>query len=299
MIDSKLYTLLCVCETGSFTKAAQQLSLTQPAVSQHIRQLEQELGVKLFHRGGGSLKLTVEGEITIRYAKRMIALVHNLERDIQDERQQLTRIVVGLTHTSESNPVAEALARYCSENHAVKIMLITDTIKNLYAKLRTYEIDLAIVEGPLSEPGYNSLLLDTDSLVLIVPNDHPLAKQGIVTIEELKNQRLILRLPSSGTQNLFLSHLESRGMFIEEFNVVLEVDNIATIKDLIRRGYGVSILAKSACLDELKKGKLTALPVENLSMMREINLVYHPDFGHDDILRDISRIYNDVARLYR
>ena len=177
-------------------------------------------------------------------------------------------------------------------------MLITDTIKNLYAKLRTYEIDLAIVEGPLTEPGYNSLLLDTDSLVLIVPNNHSLAKQGIVTVEELKNQRMILRLPSSGTQNLFLSHLESRGISIEEFNVVLEVDNIATIKDLIRRGYGVSILAKSACLDELKKGKLTALPVENLSMMREINMVYHTDFGHDDILRDISRMYNDVARLY-
>lgn len=299
MIDSKLYTLLQVCETGSFTKAAEQLSLTQPAVSQHIRQLEQELGVKLFHRGGGALRLTPEGDIAVRYARRIIALAENLRRDIRDQSHQVTRIVVGLTHTSESNPVAEAMARYSSENQNVKITLITDTIKNLYAKLRAYEIDLAVVEGPLAEPGYQSLLLDTDSLVLVLPNDHPLAGRSRVSIEELKQERMILRLPGSGTQNLFISHLESRGMSIEEFNVVLEVDNIATIKDLIRRGYGVSILAKSACLDELKKGKLTALPVEGLSMLREINLIYHPDFSHEEILRDISRMYNETAHLYQ
>lgn len=299
MIDPKLNTLLRVSETGSFTRAAEQLSLTQPAVSQHIRQLEQELGVQLFHRGGGALKLTPEGEIAVRYAKRMVALTHNLHREIQDQQRQLTRIAVGLTHTSESNPVAEALARYCTENPSVKIMVITDSIKNLYNKLRTYEIDLAVVEGPVTEPGYSSLLLDTDSLVLVVPNDHPLIRQGMVTMEELKRQRMLLRLPESGTQNLLVSHLESRGISLDEFNVVLEVDNIATIKDLVRRGYGVSILARSACLDELKKGKLTALPVENLSMVREINLVYHTDFSHGEILRGISRTYNEAARLYR
>lgn len=299
MLDPKLQTFLQVSETGSFTRAAEQLSLTQPAVSQHVRQLEQELGVKLLRRGGGGLKLTPEGEIAVRYAKRMIALSQSLKQEILDHQRQLTHITVGLTHTGESNSVAEALARYCSENRSVKIIVVTDTIKNLYDKLRAYEIDLAVVEGPVSEPGFSSLLLDTDSLVLVVPNSHPLVRKGLVTMEELKRQRMLLRLPESGTQNLFVAHLESRGLSLEEFNVVLEVDNIATIKDLVRRGYGVSILARSACLDELKKGKLTALPVENLSMVREIHLVYQPDFSHSDILREISRMYHEAARFYR
>ena len=121
----------------------------------------------------------------------------------------------------------------------------------------------------------------------------------IKQLNELKKEKMILRLPNSGTRNLFVAHLESNNMSIRDFNVILEVDNIATIKDLIRRGFGVSILAKSACLDELKKGKITVLPVENLSMTREINIVYHSTFGYMDILQGIIRLYNETVRMYR
>ncbi len=78
----------------------------------------------------------------------------------------------------------------------------------------------------------------------------------------------------------------------------MEVDNIATIKDLIRRDFGVSILAKSACLDEIKKKKLTALPVENLSMIRDVNIIYHNDFEHVNILQNIVKMYNETSKLY-
>ena len=76
------------------------------------------------------------------------------------------------------------------------------------------------------------------------------------------------------------------------------MDNIATIKDLIRKELGISILPKSACMDELKKGKLTALPIENLSMLREMNIVYNRDFSKMDVLRDIVAYYHDAAKLY-
>lgn len=225
-------------------------------------------------------------------------LYKNMEQRIEDERRRVTRLTVGITHTAESNLVAEVLAKYCSGNEGVSIKIISGTIKNLYEKLKTYEIDLAIVEGKLMDPDFNSLLLDTDCLVLVVSNNNSLAAKNMVTINELKREKMILRLPNSGTRNLFISHLESQNMSIDEFNVILEVDNIATIKDLIRRDFGVSILAKSACLDELRKGKITVLPVENLSMVREINIVYHRDFEHTDMLQDITRLYNESARLY-
>ena len=105
---------------------------------------------------------------------------------------------------------------------------------------------------------------------------------------------MILRLPDSNTRNLFVAHLESNNMSISDFNVVLEIDNMATIKDLIRRDFGVSILARSVCLDELKKGKIAVLPVENLSMMREINIAYHNDFTQFDVLHDIMKVYNET-----
>ena len=102
----------------------------------------------------------------------------------------------------------------------------------------------------------------------------------------------------SNTRNLFVAHLESNNMSINDFNVVLEVDNMATIKDLIRRDFGVSILARSVCLDELRKGKITVLPVENLSMMREINIAYYGDFTQFDVLHGIMKKYNETVRIY-
>ena len=81
--------------------------------------------------------------------------------------------------------------------------------------------------------------------------------------------------------------------------MILELDNIATIKDLIRRDFGVSILPRSVCLGELKKKSIAVLPVENLSMTREINIVYHHTFGYMDILQGIIRLYNETVRMYR
>lgn len=295
MIDPKLVTLLTVNELNSFTKAAQRLSLTQPTASQHVRQLEKELGVTIFVRGEGNLKLTSEGEIVIKYAKRIVSLYQNLQQSLKDERRHARKITVGITHTSESNIMVEVLAKYSSFSEGTRITIISDAINNLYMKLKTYEIDLAIVEGRITDPNFNSVILDTDSLILAVSNKNPLSKKSMVTLNELKKENLILRLPDSGTRNLFISHLESNNVSLDEFNVILEVDNVATIKDLVRRDFGVSILARSACANELKKGKMAGLPIENLSMTREINMVYHKDFEHTDLLQNIMRIYNEYS----
>ena len=295
MIDPKLVTLLTVNELNSFTKAAQKLSLTQPAASQHVRQLEKELGVTIFVRGEGNLKLTSEGEIVLKYAKRIVSLYQNLQQSLKDERRHARKITVGITHTSESNIMVEVLAKYSSFSEGTRITIISDAINNLYMKLKTYEIDLAIVEGRITDPNFNSVMLDTDSLILAVSNKNPLSKKSMVTLNELKKENLILRLPDSGTRNLFISHLESNNVSLDEFNVILEVDNVATIKDLVRRDFGVSILARSACANELKKGKMAGLPIENLSMTREINMVYHKDFEHTDLLQNIMRIYNEYS----
>lgn len=299
MIDPKLETLIRVCELKSFTRAAEALSLTQPAVSQHIKQLEKNLDIRIFYRSKGELKLTPNGEIVVKYAKRMKALYNNLYRSLRDEKRQIKRLSVGVTHTGESNLMAEVLAKYCNEKAGIYLTMVTDSINNLYNKMRTYEIDLAIVEGRITDGSFNSLLLDTDCLMLALSNDNPLAQKSMVTLNELKKEKMILRLPNSGTRNLFISHLESNNVSIDEFNVILEVDNIATIKDLIRRNLGVSILAKSACLDELRKDKLVMLPVENLSMIREINIVYHKDFEQTEMLSEITRMYNEATKIYR
>lgn len=291
MIDVRLKTFIAICQEGSYTLAAQKLSLTQPAVSQHMRQLENELSAKLFVRKGGKIEVTQEGKIVLKYAKRMSAVYDTMLRALKDEKEGLTRISIGVTPTAESNIMAEVLAEYSIRKPGLRITMITDTITNLYEKLKAYEIDLAIVEGNVPAGSLKSVLLDTDSLVLAVSNENPIAKKSVATLADIKKENMILRSAGSGTRNLFVSHLEALGQSIDDFNVILEVDNIATIKDLVRRNFGVSILARSACMDELKKGKMKALPVENLSMIRQISLVYHEDFDRSDILNDLTGLY--------
>ena len=295
MLDVKLDTLLAVAETKNFTKAATMLSLTQPAVSHHISILEEELGTRLFVRGKGEIIPTPEGEVAIRYARRFKAIYQKMKNEMKDMDRKLTRLRIGLTHTAESNIISEVLAKYSNRNSGVSITLLTDTIKNLYDKLETYELDLAVSNGRAHNPDLCSLMLDTDYLVCVMSNNNPLSSQSMVTLNELKQERMILRLPTSSTRMLFESTLESLGESINHFNIILEVDNIATIKDLIRKDLGISILAKSACMDELRKGKLTALPIENLSMVRETNLVYHKEFSHVEVLKEISRLYQETT----
>ena len=296
MVDYRLLSLLKIVETGSFTKASGQLGLSQPAVSQHIRQLEEYWNVKIFEHAHNRFTLTPEGELIVRYAQRMAALSNNLKQALKNEKEQIHSLTIGITHTAESSAIIEALAAYTNNLDRLNLKILTNTTDNLYTMLRTYELDFAFVEGKIADAAFRYLMLDTDCLVLAVPPTHRLAKQSMISIHQLKEEKLILRLPNSNTRNLFTASLETQGLSIDDFNVTMEIDSIASIKDLIRRGFGVSILARSACMDEIKKEKLVALSVENLSMMREINIVYLKDYEHLDFLNGIVKQYNEMQR---
>jgi DNA-binding transcriptional LysR family regulator len=254
------------------------------------------LGVKLFVRQKGEFHPTDECQTVIRYAKRLRAIYDKMLTDVRDHKKMLTRLKVGITHTAESNLMAQVLAKYSSSNSGITMSIATDTIKNLYAGIENFELDLAIVWGKPQNPKFNSLVLDTDYLVCAVPVESDLAKQSMVTVEQLKKCKMILPLPSASTRMLFDSTLESIGENISNFDVVLEIDNIATIKDLIRKDMGVSVLSKSACMDEVNKGKMAILPIENLTMIRESSIIYHKNFTHTDVLNDITKIYRETVK---
>ena len=118
------------------------------------------------------------------------------------------------------------------------------------------------------------------------------------SLEKLKNERLILRLPGSGTRTLFETSLLSKGESLDSFNIILELDNLNTIKDLVESNFGVSIISKSACLDDVRRKRFQTVPIENLSMIREINILYHSDFAHRDMLQNLMQLYKETARLY-
>ena len=287
MLDPKYTTLMKIADCGSFSKAAEQLSLTQPAVSRQISILEQELGKKLFERGKKEIIVTEDGEIVLKYVRRMKALEDAMQDELSRSDRELKRLRVGITHTSESNRVALSLAKYSSEHPGINITIISDTIRNLYNKLDNFELDLAIVDEKPGTDRFESLRLDSDSLVCVVSPDNPLASKESVSIEELRRQKLILRLPDSETRIQLEASLSALQVSLDQFDVIMEVDNIATIKECVRKGLGISVLAKSACRYEIRKKKLAVLPIENLTMSRERSVVYRKDYPHSDVIREI------------
>lgn len=291
MITQRLQTLLKVAQTKNYSKAAVELNLTQPAVSLHIKQLEQEFSVKIFRRTNHNVELTEEGKIILKYATRLSNMYINLKQALQDHQMNIKKLRIGLTPSVESSIISRILAKYSLEKAGLHITIISDTIKNLYIKLKNFEIDVAVVDGKILDTDLKYFLLDTDSLVLAVANNNPISKRKIISIQDLKKEKLILRSEESGTTELFENQLISIGESIHNFDIMMQIDNIAMIKDLVRNNYGVSILAKSTCLRDLEKNHFKSVSIENLSMVRELNIVYHNDFSHLDILSEIITLY--------
>ena len=292
-MDAKLLTLIELSKVNSFTKAAKELNLTQPAVSQHVKQLEEEFDAKLFIRSNNNLFLTKEGEIVLKYALRIQSLYNDMTRKLKDYKKCANNLTVGITHTSESNIAPEIMAKYSERNSGSHIRIISDSIKNLYEKLSLYQIDLAIIEGKITNKKFSSILLGTDSLVAVVSLDNPLANKKVVTINDLKKENLILRNLESGTSTLFVNELARMDEDINNFHLSLEMDNVASIKMLVRKNLGISILPKSACSREIKENKLVGLPIENLDLIRETNLVFIDNNIDRNILEDIVSIYRE------
>lgn len=295
-IDVRLRTLATIEETKSFTKAAAMLNLTQPAVSAHIRSLEKELGVTLVIRSPNSVKLTEEGQIAVHYAHRLEAINARMLQKIIDAKDHRYSLTIGVTHTVQNSVIIEAIARYASANPGTKINFVTGNIKELYEQLDEYEIDLAIVEGKNSDPSFDSVLLDTDAILVAMSPKNPLASNSILTLDELRKQKIILRSKGSATRSLVDATLQSKGIRLSEFDVIVESQSLGIIKDLVKSNNGVAFMARSSCLAEERKKQLTLLPVVGLSMVREINLVFQRSENLSPILNSIVSLYNDIKK---
>lgn len=294
IFDEKLQTFITLSETKSFTKTGEVTGLTQPAVTNQIKRLEEELNCTLFLRKKGEMTLSDEGEVALLYAKRLRAVAEKMRDRIRTTKSEIKKFRIGITHTQENGFMIDAMSRLIKENDKLNITLIADDIKNLYTMLENFELDMAVLEGKPANKSFNFTVIDTDMLTLVASKGSVLAKKSTVSLSELKKQNLILRLPNSATREKFASSLEAIGESLDEFNVVIEVDSVSTIKNLVRKNAGVTVMSKSACLKEINKGSLVSLPIENLSMIRETAIVYDKSFSHPEIVDEIAKSYIDA-----
>lgn len=292
--DYRYETLSAVRKYGSYTLAGQMLALTTSAVSQQIHSIENELGVKLFVKNGSKLLPTKECDIISDYIDRINELCKKMNDDIEFSKKHIQHISVGITPSLENGVLAKILMNYNERESGIQIKVVSDSSSALYDMLRNYAVDIAVVEGEFPENDFNSVILDTDYLVAVVPNENPLAEKDMVTVEELKKEKLILRSHGSGTRNLFEANLKKSGLSISDFNIMMEVESVAAIKKFVKNNYGVSVLSNKACRNEVAKGKFRALPICNMQLTRKINIFYRKDFNYDELLQKIQLLYSQI-----
>ncbi|MCI6907800.1 MAG: LysR family transcriptional regulator [Clostridiaceae bacterium] len=295
MIDTKLRTLLSLANTKNYTETARELNLTQPAISHHIRLLEEEFHTHLFIRVKNKIKLTPEGEILLKYARRINALYDNAQAEIEACTSNVRHLTIGITQTVSEVSMPQIIAIYTSEHPGTQVAVVTDTIKNITSQLKLYKLDIAVVEGDVRVQDYVPVLLDTDSLCVIVSPQHPLAKRHSVTFEDIRGEKFILRSKRSGTRALFANYLDQYNAAIKNLNVTIEIDDVSVIRELVSLNMGISIVARSACVEDVQRGRLAVLDISDADMSRDINMLCHKDFAHPEILDDFREIYH---RLY-
>lgn len=295
MMDLKIKTFLTIADVKSFTKAADILCLTQPAVSHQIKLLEEEFGIKIFNKTGSELKLSEQGEILLKYSRKVAAINEIAHQALADSRKNLRCIFIGMTPTAEENMIPEVLGNYCLQNKATKIRIVTGTIEEIKQKLLDYSIDLAIIGNPPWDKNLESVLLDQDHLCLIASPENPITRNKEISLSDLRNENLILRSPSASTRQVFEAFLRSNQESISNFHIMMELDNVTTIKDLVMRNLGVSIISNSACIAEQAKGKLVAIKLSGKTeMSRSLCIVFLKTFSHPEAVEEIRNIYNKM-----
>jgi len=274
MLDTRLKTLLYVAQTKNFTHAAELLHLTQPAISNHIKQLAIDYDIKIFDKCGKSLQLTKSGELIVQYARELDKMENCLVSDIQKLKKDPKHFSIGVTSTLAEYLLPKIMMIYCKRHPNVTLDVTCSDRKTLFNKLNDYVLDWVLVNQHESNDGYSSTSLCKDESFIMVSSEHKLAREKTVDFEKLQNEKIILCYKNSEAMEMFEDELTKNSLSINYLNVILETNNIKIIKEFVQANMGVAFIQKVTCLQEIKEGKLVALSVRNANISCHIRISY-------------------------
>jgi LysR family transcriptional activator of glutamate synthase operon len=257
-------------KSGGFTRAGDELHLSQSTVSQHIKLMEEELGGPLFMRVGKRVLVTEAGSVLLQHTERILRDIKNAEmaiREINSLRRGTVRLGVGPTTLIYRLP--HVLRDYKLRFPDIDLIVLAGTTEFLLEALRTQHLDLAIIMKTAPQPGLTITPLGSEELVLVLNREHPLARQRTVEPSDLAGLRFILYEKNTAMQDLIDRFFESLGVTPR---IDMEVENNEAIKSLVRVGLGASILPLCAVAKEPPESPLRILRVKGKPLMRELRL---------------------------
>ncbi|MEJ2137521.1 MAG: selenium metabolism-associated LysR family transcriptional regulator [Desulfofustis sp.] len=263
MADRRLQVFHTVALLLSFTKAAESLHMTQPAVTFQVRQLEEYFNTRLFDRTHNRISLTDVGKKVFTYSEQILGLYREMDNDIRS----LTGEIIGVLVIGASTTVAEyMLPRLLGEFQElypeVKLRLRVSNSLGVVHMVENNDIDIGLVESPV---GNKSLVVEDcwqDNLVVIVAPGHPLADKDSVHVSELKDYPFVSREEGSGTRCVLSDYLEENGMSMAELNLSMEFGSPEAIKNAVESGLGISVVSETTLAKELQLNTLRSVKID-------------------------------------
>ncbi len=262
-----------VARSGSFSRAASELAISQPSVSIQVGELERQLGVELFEPAGKSVRLTEAGRICYDYAGRILALMDEAQRAM-DEVKGLGRgrLLIGATQTPGIYILPAILGRLKQEHPRIEIALRIDESRKIHEMVRRQELDLAVTGRRIALPDLEAVRMADDEMVLVVAASHHLADVSEVTVSDLSREPFVMRERGSGGRELVDDALHRAGVYVTP---VLELEGVDAVKHAVAANLGVAMLSRCAVGLEVSSGRLRVVPVRNFKVERTIWLVRH------------------------
>lgn len=285
MIDFRLKTFIDLCDTKSYTKTAKNLSITQPAVSQHIKYLEEKYDLKLFDYIGKRLSLTKEGIDFFYNVQKLQTVSLNIENHLKDCNEKYKTLRFGATRTVGEFYLPNYIKKFLIKYPKSDFSMIVNNTKFLLSNLNKGNIEFAIIEGHFNKAEYETYLLSEEELVVVASPLNNLTTKSNLSLEELFKETLIMREKGSGSREIFDMYLYENNYSPENFYHSFEVGNINIIKDLVKDNLGISIMYKKAAQIEIDNGDLIMLDVDNMKLSHEFNFIFLKDsIFHEDYI---------------
>ncbi len=288
---AELQVFLTVASERSFSRAAARLHRTQPAVSQAIRRLEDDLGERLFDRSAKDGKLTEAGRVLLDYAQRLMRLAEEAESAVRDLRDlQRGRVLVGANEAAV-HVLLPLLDRFREDQPRIQLDIRRVPSRQIGVEVQQRSLDFGVLSFPPAERGLGSIKLGEDELVMLTAPTHPLATRRQVTMTELGQQSVIAHNEASPARERVLRLFEQKH---EPLNITISLPSLDGIKRAVEMNLGVALLPRRCALTEIARGTLVAVRVAQVRLPRHLRLIYR----QTGELSHAAQSFLDVARKF-
>ncbi len=281
LIDFRHRTFLVLCSIGNYTKTAEYLHITQPAVTQHIQYLEEKYNCKLLLYENKKLVLTQEGEELRRLLTRITADINHFEREMENRESFREDVFFGATLSIGEYLMPQVITRVLQENPKLNIHMEVANSKVLLEKLQAGELEFALIEGMIDKSKYHSLVFSHERFIPVCSPNSTLVNQTF-DFSAILDSTIVLREKGSGTREIFENILKQYNYSFDSFRNVIEIGNMAAIKKLVASNLGITFLYKIVAEKEIEQGELAIIDLAGFEITREFNFVFLKDSAFID-----------------